>query len=154
MSIKWVKYMWAFAFAMAIVLVSGAVCSYINIRCDIFSEMNLPHGISGTVVSAGCAAAYILLVLIMAKLIAEGAGRYMAAASVICIGYVIWAIVFIALRSFKGGFVVTAAIAVYTLILSGPLMLKDKVCGVLIVPVIMWHIYLSVMSLMVIRINL
>ena len=146
--------MWAFAFAMAVVLVSGAVCSYINIRCNIFDNINLPRGISGTVVSAGCAIVYTLLVLIMSKLIVEGAGRYMIATSVICFGYVVWAVVFIALKSSVGGFAVTAVITVYTLILSGPLLLKDKICGAMILPIIFWHVYLSAMSFIVVRINL
>ncbi|MDE6550143.1 MAG: hypothetical protein K2M44_01410 [Clostridia bacterium] len=154
MSIKWVKYMWALAFAMAIALACGAICSFINIKTDVFSSVKLPYGISGVIVSAGCAFAYVLLIAVMSRLIVGGAGRYAAAVAAICLFYIIWTVVFMGASSLVGGLSVALIIAVYSVGLGVILLMKDWICGLIFAPITLWHIYLAIMSLLTLRVNI
>ncbi len=154
MSIKWVKYMWALAFAMAVVLICGAICSFINIETDIFTTVRLPRGISGVIVSAGCAVSYALLIAVMSRLIVGGSGRYAAAVAVICLLYIVWTIVFMGASSLAGGASVAFIIAVYSVGLGVVLFMKDWACGLIFTPIMLWHIYLAVMSLLTLRVNI
>ena len=97
---------------------------------------------------------YALLIAVMSRLIVGGAGRYAAAVAVICLLYIVWTIVFMGASSLAGGASVAFLIAVYSVGLGVVLFMKDWACGLIFTPIMLWHIYLAVMSLLTLRVNI
>ena len=146
-----VKWLWSTAIAMGIVLLYASLSSYFVKITGWYEELILPSiALPPKGMAVGWSIAYIVNIVIISRLIFyKENSKIILPLAVLGILNIIWCIVFFAIHSPIGGFVILIIACALILAIFVMTIRRDTISMIIIEPLLAWYVYLTVITYLI-----
>lgn len=146
-----VKWLWSTAIAMGIVLLYASLSAYFVKITGWYEELILPSiALPPKGMAVGWSIAYIVNIVIISRLIFyKENSKIILPLAVLGILNIIWCIVFFAIHSPIGGFVILIIACALILAIFVMTIRRDTISMIIIEPLLAWYVYLTVITYLI-----